>query len=90
MLIQFPIKREKKETWVSLLQSDSGLPYAKNMKGFISAEYGFSDNENTGLIWHLWEKWETKEDYLNYDASPQRQEGSKFMDTVIDCLVSYG
>jgi hypothetical protein len=40
------------------------------MKGFISAEHEFSENENTGLTWHLWEKWETKEDYLNYDASP--------------------
>ena len=56
------------------------------MKGFISDEHGFSDNENTGSTWHLWENWETKEDYLNYDASPKRREASKFMETVINCL----
>ena len=49
LLIQFPIKQDKKEIWISLLNSKIGLPYTKTMDGFISAEHGISkdkDNNN--------------------------------------------
>ena len=44
LLIQFPIKQDKKEIWISLLNSKIGLPYTKTMDGFISAEHGISKN----------------------------------------------
>ena len=46
LLIQFPIKQDKKEIWISLLNSKIGLPYTKTMDGFISAEHGISKNKD--------------------------------------------
>ena len=86
LLIQFPIRKEKKDTWASLLKSELGLPYTKTMNGFISAEHGFSESDVGTVVWHLWEKWRYKEDYKNYMLKPPRAEGSKFMNTLIECL----
>jgi len=86
LLIQFPIKKEKKDTWASLLKSEFGLAYTRTMTGFISAEHGFSESDVGTVVWHLWEKWQYKEDYENYMKKPHRAEGSKFMKTVMECL----
>ena len=86
LLIQFPIKSEKKEIWESLLFSDLGLPYTKTMPGFISAEHGFSQDKSGKLIWYLWEKWQTKEDYNQYILTAPRQDGSKFSNALMECL----
>ena len=85
LLIQFPLKNDKKEIWISLLNSNIGLPYTKTMEGFISAEHGISRNEDNDLIWYLWEKWRTKEDYENYISTPPRSKTSKFMEIVLEC-----
>ena len=85
LLIQFPIKQDKKEIWISLLNSKIGLPYTKTMDGFISAEHGISKDKDNNLIWHLWEKWHTKEDYQNYIFKPLRSKTSKFMEVVLEC-----
>ena len=85
LLIQFPIKSEKKEIWESLLFSDLGLPYTKTLPGLSSAEHRFSQDKDNNLIWHLWEKWQTKEDYQNYISTPLRSKTSKFMEVVLEC-----
>ena len=85
LLIQFPIKQDKKEIWISLLNSKIGLPYTKTMDGFISAEHGISKDKDNDLIWHLWEKWHPKEDYQNYISTPLRSKTGKFMEVVLEC-----
>ena len=86
LLIQFPIKQDKKEIWISLLNSKIGLPYTKTMDGFISAEHGISKDKDNNLIWHLWEKWQTKEDYNQYTLTAPRQDGSEFSNALMECL----
>ena len=51
----------------------------------ICAEHGISRNEDNDLIWYLWEKWRTKEDYENYISTPPRSKTSKFMEIVLEC-----
>ena len=72
LLIQFPIKQDKKEIWISLLNSKIGLPYTKTMDGFISAEHGISKDKDNNLIWHLWKngtlKKITKTIFLHHSA----------------------
>ena len=36
--------------------SDNGLPYTKSMQGFISAEFGWTKDDEGNSVWNLWEK----------------------------------
>ena len=48
-------------------------------KSFFKEFQNVVDKDNN-LIWHLWEKWHTKEDYQNYISTPPRSKTSKFME----------
>ena len=65
--------------------SQNGLPYTKSMQGFISAEFGWTKDDEGNSVWNLWEKWETKEDFEKYDATPPRTEVSEFGKIFSDC-----
>ena len=46
-LIQFPLKNDKKEIWISLLNSKIGLPYTKKMEGFSQLSMEFQEMKTT-------------------------------------------
>ena len=69
-----------------LLKFNLGLSYTKSMKGFISAEHGFSEQGPNNLVWYLWKKWGKKADYENYIQTPTRNKNSKFAKVLLDCL----
>lgn len=79
--IRIPLKVEKRPIWDDMLKSSDGLDLARRQKGFISAECGYTTDGVGNLVWHSWEKWETKEDFFNYNAVAERQEGSRFIRT---------
>ena len=79
ILIAVPIQKDKKQELLDLIRSPVGHPFTKTNKGFISAESGFTEDEEGNVVWNLWEAWENKEDFDNYNATPERVEGSEFM-----------
>ena len=86
IIIQITLQSDKKSEWQTLLNSAEGIALTSKQKGFISAEYGFTTNDAGDLVWNLWEKWEAKEDYDNYNAIPERLEDSKFMQTFVSVM----
>jgi quinol monooxygenase YgiN len=58
----------------------------KTNTGFISAEGGFTEDEEGNIVWNLWEAWENKEDFDNYNTTPERVEGSEFMTEFLTLL----
>lgn len=67
VVLEFPVaNEEKKEELDALLHSEEGLAFTKKAKGFINVEYGWADDKRGYKIWWGWEKWSSKEDYLNY------------------------
>lgn len=83
ILIQVPLSTAKKAEWEAMLNSPEGIALTSKQKGFISAEFGYSTDEEGNLKWNLWEKWETQEDFANYNSIPERLEDSKFMQTFL-------
>ena len=79
ILITVPVQKDKKQELLDLIRSPIGHPFTKTYKGFISAKSGFTEDEEGNVVWNLWEAWENKEDFDNYNATPERVEGSEFM-----------
>ena len=72
ILIQVPISTAKKAEWDAMVNSPEGFALVSEQKGFISAEFGYSTDEEGNFKWNLWEKWETQEDFANYNSIPER------------------
>ena len=66
ILITVPVQKDKKQELLDLIRSPIGHPFTKTNKGFISAESGFTEDEEGNVVWNLWEAWENKEDFDNY------------------------
>ena len=81
ILIQVPLSTAKKAVCEAMLNSPEGIALTSKQKGFIFAEFGYSADEEGNLKWNTWEKWETQEDFANYNSIPERLEDSKFMQT---------
>ena len=57
---------------------NSELGFAlKKQPGFVSAEWMISTTED-GKCFHLWEKWESADDFAAYMETPERSAGSLF------------
>lgn len=81
ILIQIPLMADQKSAWDKMIRSSEGVELTVRQKGFISAEFGYSTDVDGNLTWNALEKWETKEDFVNYNSIPERQEGSDFIHT---------
>ena len=79
ILITVPRQKAKKQELLDLVRSPIGNPFTQTNTGFISVESGFTEDEGGNIVWNLWEAWEDKEDFDNYNATPERVEGSEFM-----------
>ena len=82
ILIQLPLITDKKAKFEAMLHHEEGIVLTSKQKGFISAEFGYTTDEEGNLKWNLWEKWETQEDFANYNQIPERLDDSKFMQTL--------
>ena len=78
MYLEFPLKPEHVEDFFELCNSNLGFPLTKEQSGFISAEWMISTSESGSKCFHLWEKWQSREDFAAYMKTPERREGSKF------------
>ena len=67
ILITVPRQKAKKQELLDLIRSPIGHPFTKTNKGFISAESGFTEDEEGNIVWDLWEAWENKEDFDKYN-----------------------
>ena len=80
-----PLAAESVKDFENLCQSALGFANSKKQKGWISAEWMISHNENEGYLFHMWECWESKEDFENYMRSPERVSGSYFEQSIRKC-----
>ncbi len=87
-LIQIPIKAEKKAELDAMLFSPVGFAHTMKQKGFVGGETGYTTDEEGNITFVIWGKWQTKEDYYNYLATPERSEGSKFSQTMRAVMTS--
>lgn len=85
-LVQIPIIAEKKSEWDTMLNSPQGLAFTMQQIGFVSAEIGYTTDQEGNVKWNAWAKWKTKEDYIKYLSTPERSEGSKFHTTMMSVL----
>ena len=76
ILIQLPLITDKKAEFEAMLHHEEGIVLTSKQKGFISAEFGYTTDEEGNLKWNLWEKWETQEDFANYNQIPERPLGA--------------
>jgi len=53
ILIQVPLSTAKKAEWEAMLNSPKGIALTSKQKGFISAEFGYSTDEEGNLKWNL-------------------------------------
>ena len=53
ILIQVPLWTAKKAEWEAMLNSPEGIALTSKQKGFISAEFGYSTDEEGNLKWNL-------------------------------------
>ena len=81
-LIQIPIMAEKKAELDAMLFSPVGFAHTMKQKGFVGGEPGYTTDEDGNVTFVIWGKWQTKEDYYNYLATPEHSEGSKFSETM--------
>ena len=82
ILIQLPLITDKKAEFEAMLHHEEGIVLTSKQKGFISAEFGYTTDEEGNLKLKLWEKWETQADFANYNQIPERLDDSKFMKTL--------
>jgi len=82
-LIQIPIMDGKKAELEAMLFSPEGVAFTEKQKGFLSGESGYTKDRDGNLSFVIWSKWETREDYTNYLSTPERSEGSKFVQTMM-------
>ena len=85
-LVQIPIIAEKTSEWAAMMSSPLGGPFTMKQTGFVSAESGFTTDQEGNVTFTAWVKWETKEDFINYISTPERAEGSKFHTTMMSVL----
>ena len=78
MYLEFPLKAEHADDFSELCNSNLGFELTKKQPGFISAEWMISTAEDGSKCFHLWEKWETADDFKAYMETPERAAGSKF------------
>ena len=81
-LIQIPLMAEKKAELDTMLVSPVGFAHTMKQKGFVGSDTGYATDDDGNTIFVIWGKWQTKEDYYNYLATPERSEGSKFSETM--------
>ena len=55
ILITVPVQKDKKQELLDLIRSPIGHPFTKTNKGFISAESGFTEDEEGNVVWNLLE-----------------------------------
>ena len=78
MYLEFPLKPEYVKDFFELCNSELGFVLTKKQPGFISAEWMISTSENGSKCLHLWEKWQSAQDFTAYMETPERAPGSKF------------
>ena len=78
MYLQFPLKTEHVKDFLKFCNSSLGFALTKKQPGFISSEWMISESENGQACFHLWEKWESAENFNVYMETPERIVGSKF------------
>ena len=83
---EIPLAEGKKEDWIDIVNDPKGLALTKTMPGFISAEMAFRTNDAGQHSFLLWEKWETQEDYANYNNHPDRKDDCEFMQRFFSCV----
>ena len=77
ILMQIPIDVDRKQEFDQLINSEQGLAFTQQKPGFISAESGYTTDDEGNLVWNCWEKWETREHFHTYHA--QRLEDTEFI-----------
>ena len=84
---EIPLAKGKKQEWIEEVINDpKGMALTKTMPGFISAEMAIFTDESGQDIFLLWEKWESKGDFENYNKNPDRQDESAFMQKFFSCV----
>lgn len=76
--IEIPLKPTHTKDFSNLCNSDEGFALTKQQVGFISAEWMITTAEDGTACFHLWEKWESQENFNTYFQIPERGEGSQF------------
>ena len=71
-LIQIPIMAERKAELEAMLFSPVGFAHTMKQKGFVGGDTGYATDDNGNVTFVIWGKWQTKEDYYNYLATPER------------------
>jgi quinol monooxygenase YgiN len=83
--IEIPLKPEHATDFSNFCNNgDEAFALTKQQVGFISAEWMISTAENGTTCFHLWEKWESKEDFNTYFQIPERGQGSQFEAAVMN------
>ena len=78
MYLEFPIKLQHVEAFTELCNSAIGFALTKKQPGFVSAEWMISTSEDGSKCLHLWEKWQSVQDFTAYMQTPERAPGSEF------------
>ena len=78
MYLEFPLKSEHVDSFTDLCNSELGFALTKKQPGFVSAEWMISTAEDGSKCFHLWEKWESADDFAAYMETPERAAGSLF------------
>jgi len=73
---EIKLKAGTKDEISDLVCSPEGFPITKSKPGFISAETAISTDESGQNTFHLWEK---MEDFENYMQDPNRNSECAFM-----------
>ena len=70
-LIQIPIMADKKAELEAMLFSPVGFAHTTKQKGFVGSDTGYATDDDGNVTFVIWGKWQTKEDFYNYLATPE-------------------